>query len=210
VFPPVYAILDPDLASSPVSALAEKLADAGVALIQLRDKHSAARRIFEQASRLAAILAPRGVRFMVNDRADIAVLSGAGGVHVGQTDTPVEEARKVCGPRRWVGVSTHNLEQLRAADRTSADYIAIGPIFPTGTKENPDPVVGVDFLRRARQMTGKPLVAIGGITRESAAEVFGAGADSIAVIRDLLTASDPGERAREYMAIAERMRNLRD
>jgi thiamine-phosphate pyrophosphorylase len=210
VFPPVYAILDPQVASSSVSALAETLANAGITLIQLRDKHSSAGRIFEQASGLAAVLARRGIRLIVNDRADVAVLSGAGGVHVGQTDLPVEDARKICGPGRWVGVSTHSLEQLRAADRTSADYIAVGPIFPTGTKENPDPVVGVDFLRQARKMTAKPLVAIGGVTRESAAEVFGAGADSIAVIRDLLAAPDPGARAREYLAIAERMRNLRD
>ena len=117
----------------------------------------------------------------------------------------------ICRAPRWVGVSTHNLEQLRQADRTSADYIAVGPIFPTGTKENPDPVVGVDFLRAARQMTRKPLVAIGGITLESAADVFRAGADSVAVIRDLLVAPDPGTRAREYtLAIAERHRTTRD
>ncbi len=210
MFPPVYAILDPQVASSSVSVLAETLANAGITLIQLRDKHSPARRTFEQASVLAAILARRGVRFIVNDRADVALLAGAAGVHVGQTDLPVEDARKICGPGRWVGVSTHSLEQLGAADRTSADYIAVGPIFPTGTKENPDPVVGVDFLRQARKMTAKPLVAIGGVTRESAAELFSAGADSIAVIRDLLAAPDPGARAREYLGIAERMRKLRD
>ncbi len=93
----------------------------------------------------------------------------------------------------WVGVSTHNLEQLRAADATSADYIAVGPIFPTGTKANPDPVVGLEFLRAARQITRKPLVAIGGITVESAGDVYRAGADSIAVIRDLMAASDPAQ-----------------
>jgi thiamine-phosphate pyrophosphorylase len=107
----------------------------------------------------------------------------------------------------WVGVSTHNLEQLRAAGRTSADYIAVGPIFPTSTKENPDPVVGIEFLRAARKITGKPLVAIGGITVESAGEVYAAGADSVAVIGDLMSARDPAARAREYLAIAERVRN---
>jgi len=208
-FPPVYAILDPDLASSPVLALAETLANAGVSLIQLRDKHSPARRFYEQARDLAAALAARGVRFIVNDRADIAAVCG-GGVHVGQDDLPVEDARKICGPPRWVGVSTHNLEQLRLADRTSADYIAVGPIFPTGTKQNPDPVVGVDFVRVARQITRKPLVAIGGITVQGAAEVFQAGADSVAIIRDLLTAPDPGARAREYLVVAERTRTSRD
>jgi thiamine-phosphate pyrophosphorylase len=208
-FPAVYAILDPDLASSPVFALAETLARAGVSLIQLRDKHSPPRRFYEQARDLAAILAPRGVRFIVNDRADIAALSGAG-VHVGQDDLPVEDARRICGPAGWVGVSTHNLEQLRSADRTSADYIAVGPIFPTGTKENPDPVVGVDFVRVARQITRKPLVAIGGITVKEAAEVFHAGADAVAIIRDLIAAPDPGARAREYLVVAERTRTSRD
>jgi len=208
-FPPIYAILDPDFGSPPLVALAETLANAGIGLMQLRDKHSPPRRIYDQACELTQILGRRKVRFLVNDRADIAALSGAGGVHVGQTDLPVEDARRICGPSRWVGVSTHNLEQLCAAERTSADYIAVGPIFPTGTKENPDPVVGVDFVRLAREMTRKPLVAIGGITRESAADVFRAGADCVAVIRDLIAVPDPGERAREYMAIAERARKLR-
>jgi thiamine-phosphate pyrophosphorylase len=209
LFPPIYAILDPELASSPLGYLAATLANAGVRLMQLRDKQSPARRIYEQARDLVAILSPQEVRFIVNDRPDIAAMSGAEGVHLGQNDLPVEEARKICGRPRWVGVSTHNLEQLREADRTSADYIAVGPIFPTGTKKNPDPVVGVDFLRRVRPMTQKPLVAIGGITVESAAEVFRAGADSVALIRDLLAAHDPGARAREYLDIAGRTRNQR-
>ena len=209
LFPAVYVILDPEFAPSPLRVLAEALANAGITLMQLRDKRSSARRIYDQARDLAALLGPRGVRFIVNDRADIAAMSGAGGVHVGQADVHVEDARRLCRPPQWVGVSTHNLEQLRAADRTSADYIAVGPIFPTSTKENPDPVVGVDFVRVARRMTRKPLVAIGGITIASAADVFGAGADSVAVIQDLIAASDPAARAREYMATAERTRNSR-
>jgi len=208
-FPVIYAILDPDLASCPLVSLAEALATAGVRLMQLRDKRSSARRVYEQARKLAAICSPSGVRLIVNDRPDIAWMSGAQGVHVGQDDLPVEEARRICPPPRWVGVSTHNLEQLREADRTSADYIAVGPIFPTGSKEHADPVVGVDFLRAVRQMTPKPLVAIGGITIESAAEVLRAGADSVAVIRDLVGAPDPGARAREYMAVVERTRTQR-
>jgi thiamine-phosphate pyrophosphorylase len=209
-FPAIYAILDPNVASSPLVRLAATLADAGVRLMQLRDKRSPARRVYEQALGLAAMLSPRGVRFLVNDRPDIATMSGADGVHLGQDDLPVDEARRICRPPRWVGVSTHSLEQLREADHSSADYIAMGPIFPTGTKENPDPVVGVDLLSRVRPLTRKPLVAIGGITLESAANVFRAGADSVALIRDLLAAPDPGARAREYMAIAERTRNQRD
>jgi thiamine-phosphate pyrophosphorylase len=106
-----------------------------------------------------------------------------------------------------VGVSTHNLEQFREANATSADYIAVGPIFPTASKENPDPVVGLELLREMRKLTGKPIVAIGGITLERSGEVFRAGADSVAVIRDLLSAGDPAQHAREYLAVAKMARS---
>jgi thiamine-phosphate pyrophosphorylase len=213
VFPSLYAILDPSLlttfgalpeesARGSEMILAEKLAEAGVELIQYRDKKATSRELFEISRKLSGELARRNVRFIVNDRPDIALLTGAGGVHVGQEDLGVEEARAICGPGRWVGVSTHTLEQLAAADRTSADYVAFGPIFPTTTKQNPDAVVGTELLRRARQITQKPLVAIGGITLERAAEVYGAGADSLAVVRDLICAEKPGERAREYLKVA--------
>jgi thiamine-phosphate pyrophosphorylase len=205
-FPALYAILDPGLISSPVIALAESLAGSGVKLMQLRDKRSSARQMFSEVRSLMRSLSPRAVRLIVNDRPDVAALSGSGGVHVGQDDLPVDEARRICAAPMWVGVSTHSIEQLRAADQTSADYIAVGPIFPTGTKENPDPVVGVEFVRKARALTRKPLVAIGGITIGSAAEVYSAGADSLAVIRDLIAAPDPAARAREYLAVAEQAR----
>jgi thiamine-phosphate pyrophosphorylase len=207
LFPSLYAILDPSLTPEP-AGFARKIADAGVQLIQLRDKRGSSRRIHEEVRELM-ILQARGVRIIVNDRPDIAAIAGASGVHVGQDDLPVEEARKICKPPLWVGVSTHNLNQFREAEASSADYIAIGPVFPTGTKENPDPVVGLELLRAARQLTRKPLVAIGGITIESAAEVYAAGADSVAVIRDLAVATDPQERAREYLAVAERARKMR-
>jgi thiamine-phosphate pyrophosphorylase len=209
LFPSLYAILDPDLTPEPLNALAAALAGAGVQLMQLRDKRGSPAAIHSQANELASILSPRGARLIVNDRPDIAAMTAAGGVHVGQEDLSVEEARRIVGPSRWVGVSTHNLEQLRQADRTSADYIAVGPIFATATKEDPDPVVGIDFLRAARRLTRKPLVAIGGITIDSAADVFRAGADSVAVVRDLLAAPNPAERAREYLALAERTRTAR-
>lgn len=210
MFPPLYAIVDPALIATSAVQFAESLASAGVKLIQLRDKRSSPRSIYQQAREMAARFAGSDVRFIVNDRPDIAAMCGAGGVHVGQDDLPVEAARSICPQPLWVGVSTHNIEQLRDAVRTSADYIAVGPIFPTGTKENPDPVVGVDFLRTARQLTRKPLVAIGGITVESAADVFRAGADSVAVVRDLLAAPDPISRAREYLAVTERARTARE
>jgi thiamine-phosphate pyrophosphorylase len=214
LFPALYAILDasPEFAGpSKFSTfeIAERLADAGVELFQYRDKQGSARKIQETSAALVERLAAagKGARFIVNDRADVAAIVGAGGVHVGQEDLPVEAARKICGGAVWVGVSTHNLEQLRAADATSADYIAVGPIFPTGTKVNPDPVVGLGFLRAARSITRKPLVAIGGITVQSAGDVYRAGADSVAVIRDLMAAGDPAGKAREYLAVAKRVRD---
>ncbi|MGA8145263.1 MAG: thiamine phosphate synthase [Candidatus Acidiferrales bacterium] len=208
-FPPLYAILDVAQASGSEMQIPQMLAEAGVTLIQIRDKHASPRGIFEASQRLAGQLGRRGVRIVVNDRPDIAAMIGAGGVHVGQEDLPVEEARRIVGRGRWVGVSTHNFEQFGIADSTSADYMAVGPIFPTSTKANPDPVVGIEFLRAARRITRKPLVAIGGITVQSAESVFRAGADSLAVVGDLLSAPDPARRAREYLAIAERVRSGR-
>ena len=207
MFPALYAILDatPGLPPESTLSFAEKLAAAGVELIQLRGKNLSARRFHELSAALISRFAQHPVRVIINDRPDIAAIADAHGVHVGQEDLPIADARKICPPPRWVGVSTHNLEQLHAADLTSADYIAVGPIFPTVTKENPDPVVGLDFLRAARKITGKPLVAIGGITVQSASEVFKAGADSVAVISDLATAPDPAQRAREYLTIAKQV-----
>ncbi len=204
MFPALYAIIDPAFAPEPSVDFALKLADAGVELIQLRSKRATARKLRDEASELVAHLSPRGVRIIVNDRPDIAAMVGAGGVHVGQEDLPVEETRRICGPSLWVGISTHNIEQFREATLTSADYIAVGPIFPTAAKDNPDPVVGIDFVRAVRRLTPKPIVAIGGITVATAAAVFRAGADSVAVIRDLLSAPDPVGRAREYLEIAAR------
>ena len=209
MFSPLYAIIDPEMTAIPLNDLASQLAAAGVTLIQLRDKKGPAAQVLAQARELNALLAPPGVRFILNDRPDIAAIADCAGVHVGQDDLPVEDARRIVGPSRWVGVSTHDRDQLRQAIATSADYIAIGPIFPTSTKENPDPVVGLDFIRFARQLTNRPLVAIGGITLEKAGEVFQAGADSVAVIRDIAAAKNPGERAREYLAIAEKSRGSR-
>jgi thiamine-phosphate pyrophosphorylase len=205
LFPPLYAVLDKDLLNMPAPKCAHELISAGVELIQYRAKHSSSRNYFETCANLAELLASRNTRLIINDRPDIAAMVGAGGVHVGQEDLPPDDARRICGWGRWVGVSTHTLEQVRVAARTSADYIAVGPIFSTSTKEKPDAVVGTSFIREARKLTQKPIVAIGGITRERAAEVYEAGVDSIAVIRDLLKTRDPAERAKEFLAIAKRV-----
>lgn len=210
-FPSVYAILTADLVSTEESTLARALAEAGVRLIQYRDKAASSRTLFEKSARIAHSLAGSDARFIVNDRPDIACLVGAGGTHVGQEDLTVEDARTVCGEAAsraadassfWVGVSTHTLEQVIEAEKTSADYIAVGPIFPTSTKQKLEPVVGTDFIRRARKLTAKPLVAIGGITVARALEVFRASADCVAVASDLMGAADPAARAREYLGIA--------
>jgi thiamine-phosphate pyrophosphorylase len=201
-FPPVYVILDASLLPCPVEEIAEQLAESGVALLQYRDKFSSVRKTFDICKRLVITLRPWNARLIVNDRADVAALADAGGTHAGQDDLDVESARMMCPPPMWVGVSTHNLQQLSEAALTSADYIAFGPVFPTQTKANPDPVVGLDLLRQARQMTSKPLVAIGGITVDNAAVVFAAGADCVAVIRDVLAAANPTARVHEFLRIA--------
>ena len=212
VFPPLYAIIDAALLKTSELSFAEMMTESGVELLQYRNKRATSRELFEASQSISARLSrlcQSGAyepRFIVNDRADIAVLVNAQGVHVGQEDLTVEEARGIVGQDRWVGVSTHSLEQLDAADKTSADYIAFGPIFPTKSKENPDPVVGLELLREARQRTRKPLVAIGGITLERAAETIRAGADSLAVARDLIASEDPVTRARLFLREAAHAR----
>jgi thiamine-phosphate pyrophosphorylase len=209
-FPRLYAILDSGLVSSGEPALAAMLAEAGVGVVQYRNKVASAGVVLEISRSIANALKGRTVRFVVNDRVDIAVLAGAGGVHVGQDDLSVSAAREMSrgdgnrsnSSKFWVGISTHTLDQVRAADLTDADYIAFGPIFQTSTKAQPDLIVGTDLLKQARELTRKPLVAIGGITRERAGEVFGAGADCIAVARDLVAAPDPAASATEFLRIA--------
>src|SRR4029077_14734409 len=198
--------MDADLLQTSELACADLLAESGVELIQYRNKGASSGSCLRISQALVAQLSPRGVRLVVNDRADIAALAGAYGVHVGQEDLSPAQARAVCGSDSCVGVSTHTLEQVREAEASTADYIAIGPIFTTATKSKPDPVVGSEFIREARQLTRKPLVAIGGITLDRAGEVFRAGADSIAVARDLLGTGNPAQRAREFLALAARCR----
>jgi thiamine-phosphate pyrophosphorylase len=154
--------------------------------------------MLDQARELKSRLVPN-INLIMNDRADLCLAAGFDGLHIGQDDLSPESARRIIGPDRWLGVSTHNPEQLSEADKTSADYLAIGPIFATSSKANPDPVVGLDGVRQARELTRKPLVAIGGITRANARSVIDAGADSVAVISDLLR--DPRKSAEEFLRI---------
>jgi thiamine-phosphate pyrophosphorylase len=203
VLPRLYVILDAALLTVPETECAKKLVAAGVRLLQYRNKRASARELFESSKRLSSLLIPQGVTFVVNDRADVALAAEASGVHVGQEDLGAGAARSVIGAGKLLGVSTHNLEQFKDAVATSADYVAIGPVFSTSTKANPDPVVGIELIRRVRSLTEKPIVAIGGITLERAAEVMQAGADSVAVISDILLAPDPGQRARQYIELLD-------
>ena len=177
---------------------AEELAAGGCTLIQYRNKQGTARQMLEEARELKQRLGGR-VRLIMNDRSDLCVAAELDGVHVGQDDLSPDSARFVIGEDRWLGVSTHNPEQLAEADKRSADYLAIGPVFSTRSKANPDPVVGLEGVRRARELTRKPLVAIGGITRANARSVIEAGADAVAVISDLLT--DPRKSMGEFSEV---------
>ncbi len=203
VLPRLYVILDAALLTVPETECAEKLAFAGVRLLQYRNKQASARELFECAKRLSSLLIPLAVTLIVNDRADVAAAAEASGVHIGQEDLRAEAARSVIGTGKLLGVSTHTLDQFKDAAATSADYVAVGPVFSTSTKANPDTVVGIELIRRVRPLTVKPIVAIGGITLERAAEVVQAGADSVAVISDILLAPDPGQRARQYIELLE-------
>jgi len=164
---------------------AEMLAHAGVQIAQYRHKGDFTREKFSEAEEVGKILQSAGVQYILNDRVDIAMMLGADGVHLGQDDLPPSAARRIAGDRLLIGYSTHNSSQLREADNEPVDYLAIGPIFATSSKQNPDPVVGTGELARIRKLSSKPLVAIGGITRRNAPATLEAGADSVAVISDL-------------------------
>ncbi len=197
--PRLYPIVDAAFFSTTedLAAFAEELVAGGCTLLQYRNK-SGNRVMLEQARELRRRLGGT-VKLVMNDRADLCLVAEFDGVHVGQDDLSPESVRGIIGLDRWLGVSTHNPEQIQEADRTSADYLAIGPVFSTSSKDRPDPVVGLEVVRRARQLTRKPLVAIGGITRANAASVIEAGADSVAVISDLLR--DPRKSAEEFFRV---------
>jgi thiamine-phosphate pyrophosphorylase len=199
-WPRLYAILDsscfPD--SQALFSTAEELLAGGVTLLQYRNKSGNARQMMEHARELKRRLGG-SVKLIMDDRADLCLAARFDGVHVGQEDLSPAGARKVIGDRLWLGVSTHNPEQVKEADKTSADYIAIGPVFSTWSKANPDPVIGLEGVRNGRALTRKPLVAIGGINRANCRSVIEAGADSVAVISDLML--DPRKSTEDFFRI---------
>jgi thiamine-phosphate pyrophosphorylase len=204
--PRLYPIVDAALfpTTEALARFTEELFAGGCTLLQYRNKSGNARAMLDHARELrrqsrARVPAPHGLKLIMNDRADLCLMAEFDGVHVGQDDLLPESVRAIIGAGRWLGVSTHNPEQVEEADRTSADYLAIGPVFSTSSKDKPDPIVGLEGVRRARSLTRKPLVAIGGITRANAASVIEAGADSVAVISDLLL--DPRKSAEEFFRV---------
>lgn len=185
--PKIYPITDARLSGLSHAEQVRRLSAGGATLVQLREKHLSPREFYREAEDALRVARELGVRLIINDRADIAHALAADGVHLGQDDLPPAAARATLGERAVIGFSTHNEEQAREAIKLPVDYLAIGPIFPTSSKENPDPVVGLEGLRRVRRIVGQiPLVAIGGIRPENAREVLRAGADSVAVISLLL------------------------
>jgi thiamine-phosphate pyrophosphorylase len=204
--PRLYPILDADAlarAGIPLIAAGHAHYDAGVRWVQYRDKQATDAEVLEGMRVLRAIFPAGDAVLLLNDRVHLCAAAEADGVHIGQEDMDPAEARKALGRGRLLGVSTHNVAQLRVALKTgAADYLAIGPVFATASKENPDPVVGLEGVKAARALTRLPLVAIGGITAENGREVIEAGADAVAVISGLLPQAGQGmsERVRDFLA----------
>ena len=184
--PRVYPITDVSISGLSHAEQVALLAGSGATLVQIREKHAPPLQFYEQAKAAMAVAREHGVQIIINDRVDVALAVGADGVHLGQDDLPPEAARRLLGDNAVIGCSTHSLSQALEVYKLPLDYIAIGPIFQTSTKENPSPVVGLEGLRVVREAIGKlPLVAIGGITPANAEEVIEAGADAVAMIRGL-------------------------
>jgi thiamine-phosphate pyrophosphorylase len=202
--PKLYPITDRRLSGLSHAEQVARLCEGGARLVQLREKHLSPREFYAEALEALRVARSFGAQLVVNDRADVALASGADGVHLGQDDMPASAARSLLGGGAIVGFSTHNVEQAASASASPVSYIAVGPVFATSSKENPDPVVGLEGVRRVREPAGRlPVVAIGGITAENARSVLEAGADSVAVIGALLNTSDPAEitrRTRAFLA----------
>lgn len=188
ILPPIYPITDSKISGLSIPEQVRKLIAGGAKLIQIRDKTSSSRDFVAAAEEAIKIARQHDVQAMINDRVDLALLLNADGVHLGQEDLSPEHARRILGPNAIIGYSTHNFAQAKEALKMPVDYIAFGPVFSTSTKQNPDPVVGLDLLSRIKSVAGeKPLVAIGGITRANVCPVLEAGADSAAIINGILS-----------------------
>ena len=209
--PPLYPILDAGLlaaAGISIESFARELYGAGIRFLQYRDKNGSDREVMERAAMLRRIFPAPESLLILNDRVRLCREAGFDGVHLGQEDMAPAETRLLLGRAAIVGLSTHNPGQLTVADTTDADYLAIGPVFATASKQNPDPVVGLAGVREARSLTAKPLVAIGGITAARCRAVIEAGADSVAVVAGLLPGPERTARqaAEEFARLLARTR----
>ncbi len=206
-WPRLYAIVDAGSASragrTPVD-LSRAYLDGGARLLQLRAPGVDTGTLVEWTREIVDLAAPRGAQVVVNDRCDVALMSGADGVHVGQDDLPAGVARKLLGPAAVLGLSTHDASQVEAARRQPVSYLAVGPVYDTRTKQAGYAAVGLAAVRQAARAAGdRPVVAIGGITLETAPAVVAAGAASVAVISDLLAGDDPARRVRAYLDVLD-------
>lgn len=193
--PPLYAILDPEQTRGrPAERVLAALLEAGVSILQLRVKSLPPVDFLELAKQARAVTRAHGCQLIINDRVDIALACGADGVHLGQDDLPLRAGRKLMG-QKIIGISTHDLDQARAAERDGADYIGFGPMFGTRTKATGYEARGPEMLQQIRRAVTLPIVAIGGITEDNVQEVWQAGADSVAIIGDVLHDNDPGAKA---------------
>lgn len=196
ILPKVYPITDSRLAKISHAEQIKKFIEGGATFIQLREKYAAPDEFYKSAEEAINLARKHDVKILINDRVDIARALKADGVHLGQDDLPPAQARKILGEQAIIGFSTHNLEQVREAVNLPIDYLAIGPVFTTLTKENPDPTIGIETVKQVREIVGDfPLVAIGGINLQNFQEVLKAGANSVALIGDLL--SDKNEIAQK-------------
>ena len=195
-----YAIVDPAGGHEPVM-LAETLLDAGARVMQLRLKDASGRDFLAAARAIAERCRKCGAILIINDRVDIAMLADADGVHLGQNDLPLEAARRIAGPNLMIGISTHTVEQARAAEKAGADYIGFGPMYPGGLKRIAIGQ-GLDNLRAVRAAVKIPIVGIGGITEGRVAETLAAGADAVAIITDVVNAPDITAKVRSILALA--------
>ncbi len=188
ILPKIYPITDTRLAKISHAAQVREFIEGGATLVQLREKYASQKEFYKAAKEALEIARKQNVKIIINDRVDIALALQAGGVHLGQDDLPPEHARKILGDKAIIGFSTHSLEQAARAVELPISYLAVGPVFTTRTKENPDETVGIEVVKRVREAIGDfPLVAIGGITSENFQKVLEAGANSVAIISDLLS-----------------------
>lgn len=202
LLPAIYPITSTELSGLSHAEQIKRLAEGGATLVQLREKSSSPRLFFDQAVEAVSVARGLGVRLVINDRVDIALAAEADGVHLGQEDLPPAMARQLLGGNRIIGLSTHSLEQALAAEKEPVDYVAVGPVFQTATKENPEPAVGLEMVSMVAEAISKPVVAIGGIRAGNLASVLGAGAASVAIISDLYSTGDIGSRFRDLLAVS--------